>query len=114
MLRHPAPTLSSDALRELYWREEIPKAMYWLESEGHEHDFDADELAGVFPPAPAFDAAYLDELVGTGLVRRTADRRYALTDDGWAHGARMFAGEFDEFAQAEPASLCARGCLIDW
>ena len=102
--------LRSDALRELFWRDEIPEAIYWLEGEGHGPGVDTEVLQRVLPAEPAFGPQYLDRLVESGLLRRSATGRYELTGAGWSHGARLFADDFDEFGKSAALGACACGC----
>jgi len=63
----PVAELKSDLLQELFWRDEIPEAIYWLEGEGHGPGVDSEALERVLPAEPAFSPEYLDSLVEAGL-----------------------------------------------
>ena len=102
--------LRSETLRELFWRDEIPEAIYWLEGEGHGPGVDTEALERVLPAEPAFSPRHLDSLVEAGLLRRSASGRYELTEAGWSHGARLFADDFDAFEKGISIGACACGC----
>ncbi len=83
------------ALRNLYWREEILQVMFWIEGEGLGTEIDAPTLARYMGVDATVGLSHLDRLVGERYLKKTGDR-YALSPQGRAEGARVFADEFAE------------------
>lgn len=107
MERLPEP--KSEALRALYWRDEILQLMFWLEGEGFGGEADPELLErflGVDAPA---GLAYLARLVDEDLLRQTAAGRYELTEHGHQHGARVFSVEFAELTKPGHGE-CSASC----
>lgn len=89
----------SEALRALFWRDEILQVMFWIQGEkfpGIGDEVDAAVLERFLGVESAIGILYLDRLVEEGLLRRVADNRFQLTPEGKAHGARVFAAEMSE------------------
>lgn len=102
--------LQSDVLRELYWRDEIPEAMYWLQGEGLGPAGIDPELLDRFLPIDAkVDIDSLERLVECGLLRRSGGG-YELTETGFGHGARLFEDDFSEFEQLAAVGPYACEC----
>jgi hypothetical protein len=108
--------LKSDLLRELYWRDEIPEAMYWLQGEGLGPGIDLELLDRFLPIDAKVDCDSLDRLVECGLLRRGAGG-YELTEAGFGHGARLFEDDFSEFerlaAEGPYACDCCKPAPMD-
>lgn len=103
--------LKSDTLRDLFLRDEIPEAMYWLRNEGIGEGVDPELLDRFIWTDVKVDRQCLESLVAHGLLRRTQAGRYELTEAGLDHGARLFEDDFAEFELATEAfSACACGC----
>lgn len=103
--------LKSESVRALFWRDEIPEAMYWLRNEGFGDKVDAELLDRFVWTDVKVEASCLDSLVAHGLLRRTPAGLYELTEAGLNHGARLFADDFAEFeVPAAGFSACACGC----
>lgn len=100
----------SESLQALFWRDEIPEAMYWLCNEGLGENVDPELLDRFLWVDTEVDAQRLDSLVATGLLRRTPEGRYQLTEAGRSHGAALFADDFPETEAAPLDSACACGC----
>lgn len=83
----------SDALRALFWRDEILQLIFWIKGEGLGDDVDATILQRFLGVDADVGVRYLDKLAEEGLLAR-AGGRYRLTDEGHAHGGRVFAEEF--------------------
>ena len=102
--------IKSKSLQAAFLRDEIPEAMVWLRKEG----FDTVEpklLERYLWTDTEIDAERLDALVERGLLRRTSDGRYELTEAGSEHGARVFAHHFAEMDELPSGPvLCACGC----
>ena len=88
----------SEALRALFWRDEILQVMFWIKGEGFGDRVDPRVLERFLGVDAAVGVKYLDRLVGEGLLARVGDG-YELTDEGHRHGARVFADEFAELTR---------------
>jgi hypothetical protein len=84
MERLPEP--KSEALRALYWRDEILQLMFWIEGEGFGDEADPALLERFLGVDALVGLGYLDQLVGEGLLRCTPALRYELTELGREHG----------------------------
>lgn len=89
----------SEALRELYWRDEILQVMFWLQGEGFGDEIDERLLERFLGVDAARGLRYLSRMVEQGLLVRRADGRYALSERGRAEGARIFSEEFAELTR---------------
>lgn len=107
MERLPEP--KSEALRALYWRDEILQLMFWIEGEGFGDEADPALLERFLGVDAAAGLGYLDRLVAEGLLRCTPAGRYALTEVGRAHGARVFSEEFAEMTRPGHGE-CSASC----
>lgn len=112
----------SEALRALFWRDEILQLLYWMRGEGLGEQVDPPLLERFLGVDAAAGVRHLDRLVADGLLERSAEGRYSLTAAGHALGARVFADDFAELtrpahgecgpdcwchASAEEAAACA-------
>lgn len=95
----PLHVPKSDALRALYWRDEILQLMFWIQGEGFGDQSDPALLERFLGVDAHVGVCYLDRLVDEGLLSRDADGLYALTAEGHRHGARVFAEEFADLTQ---------------
>lgn len=89
----------SDALRALYWRDEILQLMFWIQGEGFGDRIDPALLERFLGVDAKVGISYLDRLVTEELLSRDADGLYQLTEEGHSHGARVFADEFADLTQ---------------
>ncbi|SFB57065.1 hypothetical protein SAMN05216266_120101 [Amycolatopsis marina] len=89
----------SEALRALYWRDEILQLMFWIKGEGLGERVDPELLDRFLGVQTTVGIRYLDRLVDEGLLDRDPDGRYGLTEQGHQHGARVFAHEFADLTQ---------------
>lgn len=88
----------SEALRALYWRDEILQVMFWLRGEGLAETADATLLERFLGVDADVGVRYLDRLVDDGyLVRR--DDGYALSEKGISEGSRVFTEEFADLTR---------------
>lgn len=101
--------IGSEPLRAAFLRDEIPAAMVWLRDEGFEQ-VDAELLDRYLWTDKKLDAGQLDALVEVGLLRRSDEGRYELTEAGSEHGARVFAHHFSDLEEAPAYSPCGCGC----
>jgi predicted transcriptional regulator len=93
------PEPKSDALRALYWRDEILQMMFWIKGEGFGNEVDPKVLERFLGVKSEIGIQYLDRLVEEGKVVKTTDGLYSLTDEGHKLGARGFADEFAELTK---------------
>jgi hypothetical protein len=89
----------SDALRALYWRDEILQLMFWIRGEGFGDAIDPALLERFLGVQAQVGIRYLDHLVGEGLLEAAGHGRYRLTEQGHRHGARVFADEFADLTK---------------
>ncbi len=89
----------SDALRALYWRDEILQLMFWLQGEGFGDRVDAALVERFLGVPGAIGVQYLDRLVDERLLARDELGHYTLTPSGRELGARVFADEFAELTR---------------
>ena len=107
MERWPEP--KSEALRALYWRDEILEMMFWIKGEGLGDRIDPSILERFLGVDAAVGVQYLNRLVDEGLLSRTAEGLFELTEEGDRTGARLFVDSFAELTR--PAHYeCAPGC----
>lgn len=97
MERLPEP--KSETLRALYWRDEILQLMFWIRGEGFGEQVDPGLLERFLGVDAPVGLDYLGRLVDEGLLRRTPDLRYELTERGHALGSRVFAHEFADLTK---------------
>lgn len=107
MERLPEP--KSEALRAMYWRDEILQLMFWIEGEGFGDEADPALLERFLGVDALVGLGYLDRLVGDGLLRYTPALRYELTELGRTHGARVFSEEFAEMTRPGHGE-CSASC----
>ena len=86
----------SEALRALYWRDEILQVMFWLRGEGFGDHADAPLIERFLGVDANIGIGYLDRLVEEGYLIRDA-AHYRLTEQGIDQGGRIFSEEFAEF-----------------
>jgi predicted transcriptional regulator len=84
----------SEALRALFWRDEILQVMFWLKGEGLGETVDPAVIERFLGVDASIGVRYLDRLVDEGLLDRSEDGAYRLTEKGETLGARGFAEEF--------------------
>ena len=88
----------SEALRDLYWRSEILRAMYWLRGEGLGDLVDAPMLRRYLDIGIRECRARLDDLVTDGAVERDG-AWYVLSEQGLTEGEEEFATMFADLAR---------------
>ncbi len=92
----------SDALRAMFWRDEILQVMYWIQGEKFPgvDDRVSPELLERFLGVDAqVGVQYLDKLVAEKLLQRTPGGMYSMTEEGRKHGGRVFGEEFSELTR---------------
>ncbi|HEX2031402.1 MAG TPA: hypothetical protein VHL78_08390 [Actinomycetota bacterium] len=98
----------SEALRALFWRDEILQVVFWLEGEGFGDEADAHTLERFLGVDARIGAQYLERLVEEGLLVRDG-ARYRLTERGRAEGGRIFSEEFAELTRPSHGE-CGEDC----
>lgn len=89
----------SDALRALFWRDEILQVMFWLRGEALGEQVDPELLERFLGVDARIGVRYLDQLVEEGLLSKNEAYRYELTELGTAEGGRLFSEEFAELTR---------------
>ena len=78
---------------ELFWRDEVLEAMYWMLGEGIEEAVAPADLRGFLDAPPGVVKDTFESLADREYVRGT-DRGYVFTERGEAEAKRRFADEF--------------------
>ena len=88
----------SDALRALYWREEILQVMFWLKGEGLGERANWRTLERFLGDESRIGTAYLDRLVDEGFLAEN-DGWFMLTEKGVQEGGRIFSDQFADLTR---------------
>lgn len=88
----------SEALRALYWRDEILQVMFWLRGEGFGDVIDPKLLERFLGVDANIGMRYLDRLVEDGYLVEQGDR-YLLSEKGLEEGKQVFAEEFSDLTK---------------
>src|SRR5712691_2606212 len=83
----------SDALRALYWRQEILQFMVWLKREGRGERANWRTLESFFGAESPIGTPYLYRLVDEGFLA-PGDGWFMLTEKGVKEGSRIVSGQF--------------------
>jgi hypothetical protein len=97
------------ALDELFWRDEILQALFWMRGEGIADSASPSEIARFLAAEEAVVGAALEGLAADGYLDRVAIDRYRLTALGVAEGGRRFRDEFAGLTQ-QAHGECGPGC----
>lgn len=89
----------SEALRALFWRDEILQVTFWLQGEGLGETVDPHLLERFLGVDAHVGVRYLDKLAAEGLLESRGDGTFALTQQGREHAGRVFAAEFADLTQ---------------
>ena len=89
----------SEALRALFWRDEILQVMFWIEGEGFGDAASPELLERFLGVEASVGLRYLDRLVHEELLRKKDGYLYELTDEGRRQGGRVFADEFADLTK---------------
>lgn len=92
----------SESLKALFWRDEILQVMYWIQGEkfpGVGDEVTPELLERFLGVDATVGVGYLDRLVQEKLLERTAAGLYKMTDEGRAHGGRVFGAEFADLTR---------------
>lgn len=92
-------TPKTEALRAMFWRDEILQVMFWIKGEGFGDEVDPQLLERFLGVDAGIGIQYLDRLVDEDWLVRLPGGRYALTEEGRKEGARVFADEFSEMTR---------------
>lgn len=88
----------TDALRRLYWREEILQVMFWIQGEGFGDEVSPQLLSRFLGVEADRGLHYLERLVDDEYLTRS-EGMYSLSPMGRDEGGRIFANEFAELTQ---------------
>lgn len=84
----------SDALRRVYWRDELLQLLFWIEGEGFGSRVDAELVDRFLGGESEIALLHLDRLVSEGYLLRAGADGYRLAERGRSEGGRLFADEF--------------------
>jgi hypothetical protein len=100
-----------DALRAIYWRDEILQLMYWLKGEGLLEEVAPDDLRRFLGGDPRRLEERLAQLAQEGYLEPAEGNRYRLSVLGSAEGRRRFVDEFAPLLGRESHLECGdSGC----
>lgn len=94
---------------QLFWRDEILQAMFWLRGEGLGETLAPAALVGLLDTSLERAETELRRLAGAGYVEPAADGGYRLTDLGLETGKCSFADEFADLTRSAHGA-CGPGC----
>jgi hypothetical protein len=84
----------SEALRRIYWRDEILELLFWIEGEGFGSEIDLHLLDRFLGRDAEIATLHLEPMVADGYLERGRPAVYRLSVRGRAEGRRLFAEEF--------------------
>lgn len=84
----------SDALRRMYWRDELLQLLFWVEGEGFGSDVNAETIDRFLGGESEIALLHLDRLVTEGYLQPAGSGAYRLAERGRREGGRLFAEEF--------------------
>jgi hypothetical protein len=99
----------SDALRRMYWRDELLQLLFWVEGEGFGSKVDAETIDRFLGGESEIALMHLDRLVTEGYLRRAGVDTYRLADRGRMEGGRLFAEEFADLTRPTHGE-CGKDC----
>ncbi|MBA2254754.1 MAG: hypothetical protein H0W07_06550 [Chloroflexi bacterium] len=99
----------SDALRRLYWRDEILQLVFWIEGERLGTRVSVETLERFLGLDTNGAISHLERLVDDGYLEREWQSTYRLSARGRAEGGRIFAAEFADWLRPAHGS-CGRDC----
>ena len=99
----------SDALRRMYWRDELLQLLFWVEGEGFGSKVDAETIDRFLGGESEIALMHLDRLVTEGYLRRAGVDTYRLADRGRMEGRRLFAEEFADLTRPTHGE-CGKDC----
>jgi hypothetical protein len=107
-----AEASGQSALDDLYWRDEILTAMFWLHGEGLAEVVDTAQLAQFLVADPEKVTHHLCRLADEGYLETTDDNppHYQLGQMGRKEGGRRFHDEFAEL-QHQGHGECSADCI---
>ncbi len=104
-------------LDDLFWRDEILQAMFWLHGEGLADSVDPVEISRVLAADESVVFEQLGNLLADGYLERfqghlhpSALPSFRLTDLGRREGGRRFKDEFGGLTR-QAHGECAPGCV---
>lgn len=100
---------ASSEYDELFWRDEVMEAMYWMLGEGIEDAVGPSDLRGFLDAPPGVVEETFGTLEESGHLRPTDDG-YVFTDRGDREAAKRF---LDEFGDAQGFDTAHNDCGPD-
>lgn len=95
---------------ELFWRDEVMEAMYWMLGEGIEDAVAPADLRGFLDAPPGVVERTFETLADSGHLRPT-DGGYVFSDRGDREAARRFADDFADIQGFDEAhNDCGPDC----
>ena len=98
-----------DLTRQLFWRDEILQAMYWMHGEGLGAALSARALAGLLDASEEQLGVELRRLVAEGYLEPVDEQTYRLTSLGEETGRHSFVDEFADLTRSAHGA-CGPGC----
>jgi hypothetical protein len=98
----------SEALRDLYWRSEILRVVYWLHGEGFGDLVDVPLIAHFLGDGGEEGIGYVDRLIDDGYLVRDGEW-YALSARGLQEGEAEFATAFSDLLHPT-SGACSAEC----
>lgn len=98
----------TEALRRLYWREEILQVMFWIQGEGFGEVVSPATLSRFLGVEAERGLQYLDRMVADGYLS-SHEGNFALSERGLSEGGRIFANEFAELTKPNHGE-CGPSC----
>ncbi len=103
-------TGNGDLTEQLFWRDEILQAMYWMHGEGLGEALSPAALVNLLDTNEERIAAELWRMTGEGYVEpENGDSSYRLTELGLETGKRTFVDEFAGLTRSAHGA-CGPGC----
>lgn len=99
----------ASALTDLYWRDEILQALFWMRGEGLASESNPTVLARFLATDVATLADQMGRLVDEGYLEVRGTEAYALTHLGLKEGGRSFHDEFAELTRPSHGD-CGPSC----
>jgi hypothetical protein len=102
-----------DALDDVWWRDEILQAMFWMRGEGLALELTAQELVSFLARPQEDISRHLSRLADAGDLVRATSGAYSLSPSVLPEAGRLFARDFEDMVnRSEHGSECSRpDCL---
>jgi hypothetical protein len=97
-------------IEQLFWRDEILQAMYWMHGEGLGEALSPATLVNLLDTSEARIATELRRMTAEGYVAAECGNAYRLTELGLETGKRTFSDEFAGLTRSAHGA-CGPGCV---